>query len=95
MYAFAQSAEAREAGLLLRASEAEAAVCRERVAGARKATVLEETEGLVAQVWLRGLNPVRTAVPFWGQTSWDLNGLSPKRDCGSKRLKRLLLARRG
>lgn len=55
LYAFAQSAEAREAGLLLRASEAEAAVCRERAAGARKATVLEETEGLVAQVWLRGL----------------------------------------
>ena len=27
----------------------------------------------------------RTAVPFWGQTTWTLSRLSPKRDCGSKR----------
>ena len=33
------------------------------------------------------LNPFRTAVPFWGQTTWNLNGLSPKPDCGSKRVK--------
>ena len=33
------------------------------------------------------INPFRTAVPFWGQTTWILNGLSPKRDCGSKRVK--------
>ena len=26
----------------------------------------------------------RTAVPFWGQTTWNLSSLSPKRDCGSK-----------
>ena len=30
------------------------------------------------------LIPFRTAVPFWGQTTWNLAGLSPKRDCGSK-----------
>ena len=34
-----------------------------------------------------GLNPFRTAVPFWGQTASNLSGLSPKRDCGSKRVK--------
>ena len=33
-------------------------------------------------------NPFRTAVPFWGQTTWTLTGLSPKRDCGSKSVKR-------
>ena len=32
------------------------------------------------------LNPFRTAVPFWGQTTSSLTGLSPKRDCGSKRV---------
>ena len=32
------------------------------------------------------VNPFRTAVPFWGQTTWNLTGLSPKRDCGSKRV---------
>ena len=31
------------------------------------------------------LNPFRTAVPFRGQTDWNLSRLSPKRDCGSKR----------
>ena len=30
------------------------------------------------------LNPFRTAVPFWGQTSRISSSLSPKRDCGSK-----------
>ena len=30
------------------------------------------------------LNPFRTAVPFWGQTSQILCSLSPKRDCGNK-----------
>ena len=29
-------------------------------------------------------NPVRTAVPFWGQTTQSSSCLSPKRDCGSK-----------
>ena len=28
--------------------------------------------------------PFRTAVPFWGQITWNLSGLAPKRDCGSK-----------
>ena len=28
-----------------------------------------------------------SAVPFWGQTTWNLSALSPKRDCGSKRVK--------
>ena len=32
------------------------------------------------------LNPLITAVPFWGQTTRKLTGLSPKRDCGSKTL---------
>ena len=31
-------------------------------------------------------NPFRTAVPVWGQTSQTSSTLSPKRDCGSKRL---------
>ena len=30
------------------------------------------------------VNPFRTAVPFWGQTTQCLSSLSPKRDCGSK-----------
>ena len=30
------------------------------------------------------LNPFRTAVPFWGQTSQISSSLSLKRDCGSK-----------
>ena len=34
------------------------------------------------------LDPFRTAVPFWGQTTWKLSGLSPKRDCRSKRVKK-------
>ena len=34
------------------------------------------------------LNPFRTAVPFWGQTTSKLSGLPPKRDCGSKRVER-------
>ena len=29
------------------------------------------------------LNPFRTAVPFWGQLTYNLSELSPKRDCGS------------
>ena len=33
---------------------------------------------------MRWLNPFRTAVPFWGQTSQIPCSLSPKRDCGSK-----------
>ena len=32
------------------------------------------------------LNPFRTAVPFWGQTTQILSSLPPKRDCGSKRV---------
>ena len=35
---------------------------------------------------LGGLNPFRTAVPFGGQTTRNLTGLSPKRDCGAKRV---------
>ena len=31
------------------------------------------------------LNPFRTAVPFWGQSTQSSSSLSPKRDCGSKR----------
>ena len=36
-------------------------------------------------------NPFRTAVPFWGQTTRNLSGLSQKRDCGSRGVKRTLL----
>ena len=34
----------------------------------------------------RLLNPFSTAVPFWGQTSQIRSNLSPKRDCGTKRV---------
>ena len=33
------------------------------------------------------INPFRTAVPFWGQSTWNLSGMSQQRDCGSKRVK--------
>ena len=39
-------------------------------------------------------NPFRTPVPFWGQTTWNLSELPPKRDCGSKRVKVLLRSTR-
>ena len=32
------------------------------------------------------LNPIRTAVPFWGLTTQISSSLSPKRDCGFKRV---------
>ena len=32
------------------------------------------------------INPFRTAVPFWEKSTWNLSGLSPKRDCGPKRV---------
>ena len=31
----------------------------------------------------------RTAVPLWGQITYNLSGLSPKRDCGSKGVKKV------
>ena len=33
-------------------------------------------------------NPLRTAVPFWGQSTRILSGSSPDRDCGSKRVEK-------
>ena len=33
------------------------------------------------------VNPLRTAVLFWGQTTQFSSSLSPKRDCGSKGVK--------
>ena len=30
------------------------------------------------------LNPCRTGLPFWGQITYNLSELSPKRGCGSK-----------
>ena len=33
-----------------------------------------------------GINPFRTAFPFWGQNTWNLTDLSPERDCGSERV---------
>ena len=35
------------------------------------------------------INPFRTAVPLWGQTSQISSTLSPKRDCGSKGVKKI------
>ena len=35
------------------------------------------------------LNPFRTAVPVWGQSSQISSSLSPKWDCGPKRVKRV------
>ena len=32
------------------------------------------------------INPFRTAVPFGDKTTLNLTGLSPERDCGSKRV---------
>ena len=34
------------------------------------------------------VNPFRTAVPFWWQSTRNLSGSSPKRGCGSKRVKK-------
>ena len=34
------------------------------------------------------VNPFRTAVPLWGQSTQSPSSLSPKRDCGSKRVKK-------
>ena len=36
---------------------------------------------------IQGLKPSRTAVPLWGQSTQIISTLSPKRDCGSKRVK--------
>ena len=36
------------------------------------------------------VNPFRAAVPFWGQTSHISSSLSPKRDCGSKGVSKML-----
>ena len=33
-----------------------------------------------------GRKRFRTAVPFWGQTTWSLGGLFPQWDCSSKRV---------
>ena len=30
--------------------------------------------------------PLRTAVPFWGQTTYNLHELSPQWECGAKRV---------
>ena len=38
------------------------------------------------------LNPFRTAVPFWGQTTQISSSLSPKRDCGFEGVKELDLS---
>ena len=42
--------------------------------------------------WPAQINPFSTAVPFWGHTTQNLTGLSPRRDCNSKRVKCSLLA---
>ena len=45
-------------------------------------TIAVEDQKLLVQI-----NPFRTAVPFWGQTSQKISKLSPKRDWGSKGVK--------
>ena len=37
--------------------------------------------------WFTAVNPFRTAVPFWGQTTQISSSFDPKQDCGSKRVK--------
>ena len=37
-------------------------------------------------LWRKIINPFRTAVPFWEQSTWNLIGLSPKWYCSSKRV---------
>ena len=39
------------------------------------------------------LTPLRIPVPFWEQTTPIIRSVSPKRDCGPKRLNRLGLQR--
>ena len=42
------------------------------------------------QGWLRlNLEPFRTAVPFWGQTTQNLTGLPPQRDRSANRVIRI------
>ena len=46
-------------------------------------------------VCAKRLNSLRTAVSFrdnWGHITWNMNGQSPKRDWGSKRVKRHVLS---
>ena len=40
----------------------------------------------------RDVNPFRTAVPFIGQTTWNLTGSSPNRDCSPIRVETLYVA---
>ena len=55
-----------------------AAVC------ARRKGIRCTHQWLVRSDWL---NPFRTAVPFWGQSSQIPSSWSPKRDCGTERVK--------
>ena len=46
----------------------------------------------MSNAYSNSLNPSRTAVPFWGQTTQNLRNVSPivpKRDGGPKRVKRV------
>ena len=43
---------------------------------------LQNRTALLKGLILIPKNPFSTAVPFWGDITWNLNGLSPKRDCG-------------
>ena len=40
-------------------------------------------------VVVRSCITLKTAVPFWGRTSQLLSSLSPIRDCGAKKVKRM------
>ena len=46
----------------------------------------QTTPSNLAVFYIPFFNPFRTAVPFFGQTAYNLRGLSPKRDCCSKRV---------
>ena len=43
------------------------------------------TSGKIRKTW-KMLNPFRTAVPFWGQTSLIVSSSSPKCDCSPERV---------
>ena len=49
---------------------------------------------LLQQYYISTINPFRTAVPFWEQSTQISSSLSPKRDCGPKRVNTWYLQQR-
>ena len=67
--------------------------CRLQIAHAFRRFVAKPPFAFAAVPGLHEVFPFRTAVSFWGtKLLKNLTGLSPKWDCGSKRLPLLLLA---